>query len=333
MALRPREIRNILVVRTDRFGEFLLIIPALRALKDAFASVRISVMVNPAVAQIAACVPGVDEVIISRPRAYSWFQICRLAWHLRRKRFDLAITFHPDKKFHFMGWLAGISVRVGYRRKWWFLVNYRIQDEKHRGLKHEIDYNLDLLSRIGVTARCRSLSLNLPEDAAGALCRAQGLSPDRMLIAIHPFTSDPVKQWPLERFRILAGRFSADADAPQVVIVGGPDEHMQGALFDGDARIINLTGKTTLVELAALFKRCAVLVSGDSGPVHLASCVGTPVTALFRSDIPGKSARRWGPMSPRSVVLEKARLEDITVDEVERAARMLLEDTALREAA
>jgi len=72
-------------------------------------------------------------------------------------------------------------------------------------------------------------------------------------------------------------------------------------------------------------KRCALLVSGDSGPVHLAAAVGTPIVALFRNDLPGKTSKRWGPWGKGHTVIEKENLEDISVDEVfEKVKQRLL---------
>ena len=88
--------------------------------------------------------------------------------------------------------------------------------------------------------------------------------------------------------------------------------------------VVNLTGETSVRQLAALLKQARVLVSGDSGPVHVASCVGTPVVAIFGSSIPGKSSRRWGPRSAGSVMVEKPRLEDISVEDVFIQVRSLL---------
>jgi len=103
-----------------------------------------------------------------------------------------------------------------------------------------------------------------------------------------------------------------------VVIIGGREQQNKNIELYSDLsdRIVNLTGKTTLRQLALLLKRCRLLVSCDSGPVHLASCVGTPVIAIFRNDIPGKNARRWGPWGKGHIVIEKNNLCDITVDDV-----------------
>ena len=79
------------------------------------------------------------------------------------------------------------------------------------------------------------------------------------------------------------------------------------------------------MELAALLKKCKLLISADSGPVHLASAVGTPVLALFRNDIPGKCAKRWGPWGKGHSVIEKSCLSDIKVDEVFENAKEMIE--------
>jgi ADP-heptose:LPS heptosyltransferase len=130
------------------------------------------------------------------------------------------------------------------------------------------------------------------------------------LVAIHPFTSDPIKQWPLERFKELAMRIEKELNL-NVIIIG-----LSLTEFVPDGNAIDMTNKTSLPELAALLKRCVLLISGDSGPVHLAAAVGVPVIALFRSDIPGKCALRWGPWGEGHSVIEKINLRDIRVDEV-----------------
>ncbi|MFH1397232.1 MAG: glycosyltransferase family 9 protein, partial [Candidatus Omnitrophota bacterium] len=150
------------------------------------------------------------------------------------------------------------------------------------------------------------------------------------IVAIHAFTSDPVKQWPVERFIELAQRIMEGQGQPpvgtvpskiKVVFVGRVENQGQSLSGIAPSGVIDLINKTSLVELAALLKRCSLLVSCDSGPVHLAASVGTPVIALFRNDLPGKTAQRWGPWGEGHVVIEKANLADISVDEALEAVR------------
>ena len=297
--------KNILIVRNDRFGEFLLNVPVIRAVKETFAGSKVILAVDPHVRELAEKVPYADEVIIWRNGKHSLSEIIGFGKSLKEKNIDIAVIMNPSKDTNIAVYLAGIPVRAGYARKWDFLLTRKIKDLKHLGLKHEVEYNLDLVKIIGAETKDKSLALIT--DNVGS---------KEDVVVIHPWTSDPVKQWPEERFRELALRIAKET-VSGVLIVGGPEELQKSAIFDNlDKRIKNMTGKTTLVELASLLKKSKLLISGDSGPVHMACAVGTPVIALFRNDIPGKGPGRWGPWGEGNVVIEKAGLLDISVDGV-----------------
>lgn len=297
--------KNIIIVRNDRFGEFLLNIPAIRAVKETFKESNVILAVDPCVLELAGKVPYVDEVIAWKSGKHSLFEIIRFSNLLKKKNIHIAVIMNPSKDTNIAVYMAGIPARVGYSHKWDFLLTQKIEDSKHLSLKHEVEYNLDLVKVIGAGTNDKKLTLNLE----GAVARED-------VIVIHPWTSDPVKRWPAERFRELAMGIAKKTDS-DILIIGGPEELKESAMFNGlDRRIKNLTGKTTLVELASILKRSKLLVSGDSGPVHMACAVGTPVIALFRNDISGKGPKRWGPWGEGNVVIEKNSLSDISVDEV-----------------
>lgn len=312
------KIKSILAVRNDRFGEFLLNIPAFRALKEAFPGSRLVLAVNPYLQELAGCIDCLDELILWENRRHNLREIFKFAGELKRRKFDLCAIFNPSKEFNIISFLAGIPIRVGYARKWGFLLTRKIEDEKYLGDRHEIEYNLDLLKQLGVPAEKSSLSLRTEDNGLFDEFKSRA-------VALHPWTSDSLKQWPLENFAELAKKL-AEVLNLKVLIVGGKLEVLRSQqYFSGPSNnIVNLTGKTTLKELALLLKKCRLLISGDSGPVHLASCVQTPVIALFRADMPEKGSCRWGPKSPSSIIIEKNRLADITVDEVFAKAKDLL---------
>ncbi len=303
-------------MRNDRFGEFLLNIPAIRAVKDTFKESKVILAVDPYVKELAEKVPHADEVIVWKNDKHSLLEIIKFSNLLKKKNIDIAITMNPSKDTNIAAYLAGIPTRVGYAHKWDFLLTEKIEDLKHLGRKHEVEYNLDLVKVIGAETKNKSLTLKIEElelHRPGVNTGPVGL------IVIHPWTSDPVKQWPIERFRELTLRIVKETDLG-VVIVGGPEELQKSTLFNNlDKRIKNLTGKTTLIELASMLKKSKLLISGDSGPVHMACAVGTSVIALFRNDIPGKGPKRWGPWGEGNIVIEKKSLLDISVDEVMKA--------------
>jgi ADP-heptose:LPS heptosyltransferase len=310
-----REKKRILVIRNDRFGEFLLNVPAIRALKERFPDSKIILAVDPYVRDLALKIPYVDETIEWKNGRHSLIDVFRFAMLLKSREVDIAFVMNPSKDSNLAVYFAGIPERIGYARKWDFLLTKTIQDTKDLGLKHEVECNLELVRMVGADTTDKSLSLNvddLPTSQVGSLAPTCEVG----VIAIHPWTSDPVKQWPPERFRELTLRLVKELET-DVIIIGGKEELGKSASYNYlNNRIINMTGKTSLPQLAAILKKCGLLVSGDSGPVHLASSVGTPVIALFRNDIAGKGPKRWGPWGHGDLVIEKKQLSDITVEEV-----------------
>jgi len=318
-------IKNILAARNDRFGEFLLNIPAFRALKESYPGSRLSLAVNPYVRELAEAVDCIDEVLIWGNHKHRFRDILEFSRRLKAARFDLCVIFNPSKEFNLISFLAGVPSRIGYDRKWAVLLTQKIPDRKYLGLRHEVEYNLELAASAGASTNNRSISLNISGDALSVFAQAGDLRGGSTLIAIHPWTSDVLKQWPLENFCALARRLSLLPNA-RIVVIGGREELAKGAdIFDNEAgRFINLTGKTSLKELASVLKRCSLLISGDSGPVHLAAAVGTPALAIFGTGIVAKGARRWGPWGAGHAVVEKPSLREIGVEEVYSKAEEML---------
>jgi len=302
----------------------LLNIPAIKAVKETFKGSRVILAVDPYVKELAANISCADEVIAWRNGKHSLLEIIKFSNALKEKNIDIAIVMNPSKDTNIAVYLAGIPVRAGYDHKWSFLLTKKMKDLKHLGQKHEVEYNLELVGLVG--AETASEKRGQTHQQINIRVGSDPIFPTGLVgsqagfIVVHPWTSDDVKQWPVERFRELALRIVKETDS-DVLIVGGPEELQKSAIFnDLDKRIKNLTGKTTLVELASVLKKSKLLISGDSGPVHLASAVGAPVIALFRNDIPGKGPKRWGPWGEGHIVIEKKSLLDISVDEVVKAA-------------
>ncbi len=307
-----------MAVRNDRFGEFLLNIPALRALKETFINAKLIVVVDPYVRELAEDIVFIDEIIEWSRAAHPLADKFRLFRSLKDKKIDIAVMLNPSKEFNIITSLARIPVRVGYNRKFGFLLTHKIEDQKYKGLKHEVEYNLELVGLIGAKTKDNTLLLRINDDLLS-------IDLPHNAVAIHPWTSDSVKQWPLTNFSELALRLVKELNAKVVIIGGGQGLNKSSEAFKyAGVNLMDMTGKTSLRQLAALLKKCRLLISGDSGPVHLACAAGRPVIAIFRNDIPGKTAKRWGPWGGGSRVIEKGSLLDITVDEVFNKTKEML---------
>ena len=317
-----KEVRKILAVRNDRFGEFLLNIPALRALKESFPGSRLTLVVNPNVRELAECIDFVDKVITWENKKHKILEVLKFSKELKNEKFDLCVILNPSKEFNIISFLSGIPVRLGYSRKWGFLLSHKIKDKKYLGEKHEVEYNLDLVKLVDASTNNLSLSLKIDEGCLKGLFELGGTD---NLIVIHPWTSDPVKEWPLENFCALTKEILS-LDKVKVLLIGGKEElNKNASVFKGlGANLINLTGRTSLKQLAAVLNKAKLLISGDSGPVHLSCAVGTPTLALFRNDLVGKTAKRWGPWGDKHAVIERSNLFEITVGEVFNKAKEML---------
>lgn len=311
------QIKRILLIRTDRLGEFILTLPAIEAVREKFPKSHIALMLKPYNREIVENNPGINEFIEYEDAAFEGFLgTLRLIKEIKKRNFDLAIIFNPKRKFNIASFFAGISLRVGYDRKWGFLLNKKIKDLKYSGAKHEVEYNFDLIRLVGIIQQKKvsPASLFLGAQALN-FAFPQGNSTN--FVAVHPWASNSLKEWPRVSFLTLIRRLIDELNL-HVVIIGGEETQIQAENFKEELKreVINLAGKTSLKELAAVLKNMRVLVTNDSGPMHLAAMVNTPVVALFRKSPPGVSAKRWGPLGKDNIVIENDSLDKISPDEV-----------------
>lgn len=338
--------KRILISRTDRIGDVLLSTPVIKALRTNFPQSHIAVMVRPYARDIVLGNPYLDEVIIyDKDRAQRGIgRNISFALALKKKRFDLALILHPTNRAHLVSFLAGINRRVGFNRKFGFLLTDKIEHRKQQGAKHEMEYTLDVIRQLGIEPEDKTLFMPIRQDSEMYIedfLEHSGWQKGQRLIALHPGASCRSKIWPKERFLQLAEQLVTQFKV-KIVVVAGPDdiETAKALVSLLPFPCIDACGKTTVSRLASLFRRCSLLISNDSGPVHLASAVGLPVVVIFGRKQPGLSPRRWGPVaSSTSAVLHKdvgcleclahncrkgfACLQAISVKEVLAAARKL----------
>jgi len=339
---------NILLTRTDRIGDVVLSTPAIKVVRDKYPDAYIAFMVRPYAKDIVDGNPYLDEVIIydKYGKHKSFLSTFFFSFGLRRKKFDLAIALHPTNRAHMIFFLAGIPERVGYDRKMPFFFTKKVPHLKQEGKKHELEYTLELLELAGISGKDKGLFVPVHENDISkieAILSEHHVGKDAPLIAINPGASCPSKKWPPENFATVAEALAEKYKARIIIIADKENSQLAERVAGGmKHEPLNLSGKTTVGELAALLSKCALFISNDSGPVHIACAVGTPVISIFGRKDPGLSPKRWGPTGARSVVFHKdvgcnpclahncdkgfKCLSAITTDEVLRAAEGLLAD-------
>jgi len=321
----PKTFQNILIVRTDRIGDVVLTTPAIKALRQAYPAARISVLVTSATYDLLNGNPYIDEILVDDREGdnKNLFGFIRLIKEIRLKHFDLAIIFHTKRRYNLACFMAGIPYRLGYKNnKFGFLLTIPLKDERSLGQKHEAEYCTDVLKAIGIENN--DLDIFVPLQKESEEWMANWMLENNLkfneFIVIHPGASDPTKCWPAVNFSrlmdSLVERFSF-----KIVLIGAPatiplaEDILRQSR--NSSQFLNLTGKTSLAQMVSLLRRSRLLISNDSGPVHVAAGVGASVISLFMRDQPGINAERWKPLGPKSYILDnKLKPGIISVDNV-----------------
>ena len=309
--IRP-QYQRILILRTDRLGDVLLSTPVVKALRQSFPQSYISMLVSPYTKDVLDGNLALDEIITfdkDAKNSQGWWATFTFIQFLRKKKFDLAIVLHPTIRMHLLTFLAGIPKRLGYDRKFGFLLTDRIKHTKQYGQKHESEYALDLVRYLGIVPIDKTLFMPIKQESEKwvevLFSQAQIKDSDKLLV-IHPAASCHSRIWPGERFAQVADKLAGQYGF-KVIIVSGPKDIQKAEVVIKNMRIkaLNLAGKTSISQLASLLNRCQLFISTDSGPMHIASALGVPVITIFGRSQAGLSPQRWGSLGEKSRVLHK----------------------------
>ena len=299
---RPR----ILVWKLSALGDVILSTPSLRALRRQFPQAHIALAVGRSAYEAVARCPYLNDIVIYDPNGKDRGPAQRAAFiaRLRRLGFDLSVDFQNSRRTHLFAWLAGIPVRVGYRRKLGWLLNRGVR--LPRVVLAPIAHQHYLLTQAGFTPDRDTLELwpaPLDEQRAADLLERAGYAAGQPLVGVHPGGSGrwKTKRWELARWGRVCD--SLARRGVQIVVTGGPEER---ALGEALSRLMSVppilaAGQTSLMELACLIKRCDVFLAHDSSSLHVAAAVGTPAVALFGPTDP----RRHLPPSFKGTVIKK----------------------------
>ncbi|OGX06307.1 MAG: hypothetical protein A3G87_07535 [Omnitrophica bacterium RIFCSPLOWO2_12_FULL_50_11] len=302
-------VRRILVTRIDRIGDVILSTPVFQAIKKRFPKSYVAALVLEENEVILHRNPWIDQVIVYDKKGShkNWWRTAQFGFGLKRYGFDAAIHLHPTNRVHLISYFAQIPIRIGYRRKIHSVLTHMIEEKKWQGAKHEAEYNFDLLVLIDVPKPERfELFFGLDVQEKERLRNLFRTDLGTPYVVFHPSASCPSKIWLADRFGAVADALAAQ-DGMTPVIIGegrGVDdaEKMQKSM---QRKAVNLAGTLSLGMLGWLLKDAELLVSNDSGPVHVASALGTPVISIFGRNQGGLSANRWKPFSARASFLQK----------------------------
>ena len=303
---------RILVLRYRFLGDTLLTVPFLRNLRRAKPDARIVWVVAPGSSDVIQGIPYVDELLPwdpatshaeSRGTHRTWRAKLRFIRDLRRQRFDRAYVLKRSLSSAIIAFLSGARHRIGFATEGrGFLLTKTVP---YRHDQHEVQNFLDVLRADGVPVLDDHLEAWVSDDErrfADTFLAQHGVAPTQALIALHPFATNRPRAWHEDNFVALANRLQSEQRA-RIIVLGGPGDKDDAEYLR--QRIVPepiiAVGATTLRQTMALLERCALLVSNDSGVMHLGAAMRRPLVALFGPQSPVK----FGPWGTQSAVVYK----------------------------
>ncbi len=298
---------RILVVRPDRVGDVVLSTPVFHTLRASFPGCYVGALVSPYTGPLLQGNPHIDAVITddsSREKAGAFLKKVR---EIRSHNFDTALLLMPTKRTAYMLFLAGIPYRVGVGHILYEVITlmHGVSRRKYNPLRHESEYMLDLAKKIGagnIWPRPEVFIAEEEKAAARKFLQEKGFDTSRSIIGMHPGNGHSAPNWKIERYRQLAVMLSRGGF--QALVTGSDKEIPLGRSFDqeGVGRVRVSFGDLSLRELAAVISQLDALVSSSTGPMHIASAVGTPTVSMF-CPLTACSPKLWGPLGNRSKVI------------------------------
>ena len=285
----PSEFRNILIIKLRHLGDVLTTTPVIAGIKQAWPEARITYLVNPGAEDLVRYHPDVAEVL-TVPRVKGRRAQGELIYELRRRPFDLAIELSEGDRGAFLAWASRTPVRVGYRPAHKRLLDRRLLFthliEARSVDFHTVEFHLQALHRLGIDPGRPPLSMHWPAEAqtrVEEVLGQNGIGPGDEYAVVHPPSRWMFKAWRpegnAEVIDWLAGR------GLKVVVTSAPEDEelafVDQVLTHAKSAPVNLGGRLSLTELAALLAGGRLFFGVDSLPMHMAAAVGTTAVALF----------------------------------------------------
>ena len=274
---------HILIIKPSSLGDIIQAIPMLAALRRTFPTARISWLVKKQWAPILHGHPMLDDVIEVE---FSVAALLRLIGPLRAHRFDVVVDLQGLLRTGALSWISGAPTRIGFadaREGSQFFYTRRVVGSM-RGM-HAVDRYLRLSSSLGATGGEPDFVLpDLPEEDSRtrALFATAGLDCTSNVVGIAPSARWRTKRWAAESFAAVADKIQ-HAGTHKIVFIGAPQEKSEIIRVKQEMKTksADLTGLTVVSDLPEVMRRLSLLITNDSGPMHIAAAVGTPVVAIF----------------------------------------------------
>jgi heptosyltransferase-1 len=304
-------VTRFLIVRLGALGDVVHAIPVAAALRRAYPQAQIDWLVSAKHREILDLVSAIDRrlVINDREGAVGGTSLWRAIGELRRGRYDVVLDLQGLIKSALLARLSGapriLGFSASYSREGLARMFYTESYDPGRGglydareTRHVVAINLGLLALLGITADVPEFPI---ESADSAAARWASERSNGRYALLNPGAAWPNKRWPPSRLAAVAHALHARHGLMSVVLWGPGEEHLAQAVVADAPGAALLSPKTTIADLVALTRGAALMVSGDTGPTHIAAAVGTPLIGIYGPTRPARN----GPMSPHDVTVSR----------------------------
>lgn len=324
---------KILVIRTDRIGDVILTLPVIDALKSCFPEAQIDMLVQSRVYELVRDYPNINKVhSIEKVSPGEIKQICKAA------KYDLGIVVHPRFSVALGLFMGGVKYRLGTAYRWYaFLFNIKHHQHRKDSVKHELEYNIDLLTELGCIPTSYSKPvLEVSDEVLSSVkdkLKDIGVDLSKDIVAIHIPSLGSAKVWSDKNFVELISMINNDSSMNlNIVLTGTEDDRKQVenviSKIENNKNIFPILN-FNLKELAALLKISKLFIGNSTGPIHIAAAVGTFCVGLY-SPVKVETATRWGPYTEKKKIFQPEAddasrnvMDDITPKEVYEAVKQI----------
>jgi heptosyltransferase-3 len=299
--------KNLLIVRTDRIGDVVLSLPLASIIKKHIPDCKITFLVRSYTKPLVENHPDVDHVIILEESRHK-IPVRPNVVNVSKHKYDSAVIVYPTFVTALIIYLSGIRNRIGTGYRWYsMLFNQKVFEHRKYAEKHELEYNVNLLSKFGIeeVVHPGEVEFNLKPDETSKgkikdLLLRSDLNLSEPIIIIHPGSGGSSVDLPQMKFRALVGKIY-DNLTKNIILTGNDREKYLCENLKIRTGILNLAGMLSLSEIIALIDKCSIFISNSTGPIHIAAALGK-YTIGFYPRIAACSERRWGPYTDKKVI-------------------------------
>jgi heptosyltransferase III len=299
--------KNLLIVRTDRIGDVVLSLPLAELVKKHYPECRITFLLKDYTKSLAEGHPFIDNILILNEKNNK-ISLLNNIRQIKKNSYDVVVVVYPTFITSLIIFLSGIHKRIGTGYRWYsILFNYKVYEHRKNALRHELEYNVNLLKYFGIDEIVNPSNVNFnlkivqrDDERVKTILRVKGIDLKKPVIIIHPGSSGSAVDLPVNKFKDLIEIISSNLSVE--IIISGTKSEMElcHSLFVlGKTK--NLAGLFDLAELKALINYSDIFIANSTGPLHIAAALGKYVIGFYPK-IPQCSPKRWGPYSDKSIV-------------------------------